>query len=173
MPLKLPLLPAFPSLHAGALLVLASLLASCFSSSQREQNASDLPHFYIEASHAEIRTNRTASVQLPASGSVIAIKPVPSIPAFDIDSVKLVPDEMGSTLRFQVNPRMRLQLMRLTADSLGKRLVLVVGQQPVGATRIHRVIEDGTITLFVEWPDDALPAAVERINRALQTSGRL
>ena len=48
---------------------------------------------------------------------------------------------------------------------MGRRLVLTLNDEPVGARRIEQAMNDGTILVFVERPDADLPALVERIKR--------
>jgi hypothetical protein len=108
-----------------------------------------------------------ASVQLPISASVIQIKPVPSVPHFDIREVHMEQGQMGPYLQFELKPEARLRLMELTATYRGRRLVLVLGAQPMGAWRIDRISEDGTVAIHVEVDEQELPALVQRIRTSL------
>ena len=120
------------------------MLSSCVSTRQM-QREQFLPKFFIEAVGAELKSPKIVSVQLPVSASVIQIKPIPSIPHFEIERVKAAQGEMGTYLQFELEPKMRLQLMQLCGEYRGRRLVLVVGQSPIGSWRINKILENGII----------------------------
>ncbi len=48
---------------------------------------------------------------------------------------------------------------------IGRRLVLFLNDEPVGAQRIRETMVDGVILIFVEKPDAELPALVARLRR--------
>ncbi len=156
-------------LHFVFLWVVLLMLSSCVSTEKREERDSNLPLFFIEVIGAELQSSKIASVQLPVSASVIQIKPVPSIPHFQIASVELAKGTMGPYLKFKLKNKMRLQLMRICGEYRGRRLVLVLGQRPLGSWRINKVLEDGTISTYVEYPDESLPELVNAINEALKS----
>ena len=159
--------------------VKAACLAICLSlavltviscvSAGRAERGQFLPKFYIEAIGPELKSGKIISVQLPVSASVIQIKPVPSIPHFEIDHVSIEQGDMGKYLLFTLQSRVRLDLMRLCGEYRDRRLILVVGQNPIGSWRINKILEDGTVSTYVEYPEDELPALVENINIALKS----
>lgn len=143
-------------------------LVSCVST-QRAERVKYLPKFYVEAIGPELKSSKILSVQLPVSASVIQIKPVPGIPHFEIEHVSIEQGDMGKFLLFTLQPRVRLELMRLCGEYRGRRLVLVVGQVPVGSWRINKILENGSVSTYVEYPEDELPALVENMNAALRS----
>lgn len=146
----------------------AALLSSCKTIESRQMRATHLPMFFIEAVGAELRSSKMVSIQLPVSASVIQIKPVPTIPAFDIAHVTMAEGEKGIFLQFELKKKARLQLMRICAEYRGRRLVLMLGGRPVGAWRIDCVLDQGMLSTYVEIPDEAIPQLVDAINLALK-----
>lgn len=145
---------------------LLMLLAGCATGPKADPQF--IPNFFIEARGSELRNPRVTSVQLPISASVIQIKPVPSIPHFDLQSVQLKQGTMGPYLEFALNPESRLRLMELSGTYRSRRLVLVVGSEPLGAWRIDRIIEDGTLAIHVEVDEGELPTLVQNIQNSLR-----
>jgi len=148
-------------------LLLLLMTTSCVSTDQKAQRKEHLPLFFVEAIGSELKSSKIVSVQLPVSASVIQIKPVPSIPHFEIESVTIASGEMGKYLQFSLKNKFRLKLMQLCGEYRGRRLVLVLGQNPVGSWRINKILEDGILSTYVEIPEEDLPQLVDAINRAI------
>ena len=55
-------------------------------------------------------------------------------------------------------------LKRLTTENPGRYLVLKLGDVAFGARRIGQPLVKGNLLMFVETPDDALPALVDNLN---------
>jgi hypothetical protein len=101
---------------------------------------------------------------LPQSdtGITIAVKPVFS--EFDIVRVEIARVELGECLLFQLTPAAALDLNRLSHVHSGQRLVLLVNDRAMGARRINQPLNEGAITIFVETPDNALPALQAKLS---------
>lgn len=119
--------------------------------------------FYLEADGGTTLT-------LPQSGVRIAVAAKPVISEFDVVNVEIAQVELGRCLLFQLTPSAARDLYRLTASHQGRRLVLTLDGRAVGARRIDGPFGDGTVLIFVELPDDQLPALVRNLKL---TSGEL
>lgn len=132
--------------------------------------ATAVARFFLEAARGD-----GAQATLPRSEVSIAIQPKPVITEFDLASVELAEVELGRCLLFQLTPEGGRDLYRLTAVNQGRRLVLVVNGEPLGARRIERPIEGGALLIFVERPDEELPALVREFRTtiaALRETGK-
>lgn len=104
-------------------------------------------------------------VRLPVSGVVVNVATKPVIVEYDVRSAEVARVELGECLLLQVSPAAARDLYRLSVSALGRRLVLMLNDEPVGVHRIERALSDGVIAVFVEKPDAGLPALAERIRR--------
>lgn len=121
----------------------------------------------------ETERGAAAVVVLPESGVRIGVEAKPVLSEFDLVDVQVAREELGECLRFQFSRAAARDLYRMTTTRQGRRLVLLIGGQPVGARRIDRPWQDGQVQLFVERPDAALPAlAAELRETAAQMQHR-
>ena len=104
-------------------------------------------------------------LQLPVSGVGITVAAKPILVEYDVLNAEVARVELGNCLLLQFTPAAARDLYRLSVASMGRRLVLTLNDEPVGARRIEQAIGDGTILVFVERPDAELPGLVERIKR--------
>lgn len=111
--------------------------------------------FFLETSG-----ERAVGVVLPRSAVRIAINPQPAITEGDFADIALAQVDLGKCLAFRVTAAAMRDLYRLTGANQGRRLVLMVNDDPIGARRIDGPIEDGVLFVFVELPDEALPKLV-------------
>ena len=146
------------SLLAGLALALAGLFAGCRSAPLDYQPAT--ARFYLE-------TSQTGSnvVTLPKSGLKLAIGATPVLAEGDIVNVELVQVELGKCLMFSLTTAAGRDLYRFSASNQGRRFVLLIDGAAVGARRVEAPLNEGTIFMFVEVPDDALPALVTRLKK--------
>lgn len=133
------------------------LLAGCHSTSRRRADAV-YARFFLEGQGTNV-----ATAVLPVSEVRIPVSAKPVLSEFDIVNVELVQVELGRCLLFQFTPSATRDLYRLTASNQGRRLVLFFDGQPVGARRIDAPISEGTVLIFVERPDETLPALVKAL----------
>ncbi|MES1168037.1 MAG: hypothetical protein ABUL61_02590 [Oleiharenicola lentus] len=104
-------------------------------------------------------------LHLPVSGVSVTVAAKPIIVEYDILNAEVAKVELGQCLLLQLTPAAARDLYRLSVASVGRRLVLALNDEPVGARRIEQAMNDGTILVFVERPDAELPALVGRIKR--------
>ncbi|MBP7140976.1 MAG: hypothetical protein KBA71_03640 [Opitutaceae bacterium] len=145
----------------------AAMLASCRSPSHEAEGHDPLiARFFVESRASEYGR----PVTLPQSGVFVSIDPKPVIMEFDITDAEVAEVALGKCLLFRLTPAAARDLYRLTGSAQGRRLVLSLNDQIVGARKIDRPLEDGTILVFVERPDSELPDMVLRLKR---TSGEI
>ena len=132
--------------------IVGAALTGC-TTSPAAGKSSPLARFFLEAQGSV--GERTI---LPQSETEISIARKPVLTEFDLVSVEIAQVELGKCLQFRFTPAASRDLYRLSVDNLGQRLVLMVDGRAMGARRIDRPIPDGTLLMFIETPDDALPA---------------
>jgi hypothetical protein len=128
------------------------LVASGCSTAPVAANQPTLARFFLESFNDE-----GVRVVLPQSETAITVAVKPVFSEFDIAGVEIAQVELGKCLLFQLTPAAIRDLYRLTASSSGQRLVLMVNGRAVGARRIEQPLNEGTIAIFVEAPDETLP----------------
>ena len=134
--------------------LLGFALAGCHTAAP-QAITSDRARFYLESTEGA-----TEVLTLPRSGVQISVMPKPVFSEYDLTTVDLAEAELGKCLAFQFTPAAARDLAKLTAANPGRRLVLVMGGVAFGARRIERPLDHGTLFIFVEVPDSALPALV-------------
>jgi len=140
-----------------AVCLLGFALAGC-QSVPPKVSTPELARFYLESSDGV-----GEQVTLPQSGVQILIQPKPVITEYDIVNVELARVELGECLVFELAPAAARDLSRLTAANQGRRLVLLLGGVPFGARYIAKPFDRGTVLIFIEVPDAALPALVANL----------
>ena len=143
-----------------SLLGLAALFATAGCNTSKKNYIPEVVRFYLESAPGDA----FASATLPISGTQIAINNKPVIVEVDITAVQLAKADMGQFLLFQLTPDASRDIYRLTASNQGRRLVLTINGNPLGARQIDRPFSTGSIATFVELPDSVLPELVKNIN---------
>lgn len=150
------------ALAVFALLLGASLLAGCQSTaSTPPPYAPMIARFYLETRPDEIGV----PVTLPQSGITLTVAAKPVLVEYDVVNAEIVQVELGRCLMVQLSPAAARDLYRLSVSAIGRRLVLSLNDQVLGARRIENAMADGVVLVFVEMPDEQLPSIVERIKR--------
>lgn len=140
----------------------------------------DLPEdvftVYIEAPISAPASGQ-APVRLAVSGVEVSVLRIPVVPAEYFLNTEVVeagaPDIRSTWLLVQTDPKVAQALMRTTslAESLGKKMVLVVNDEAVGLMPINEPILDGNLFFAVERKDLGARAAAEywseRMNRSI------
>ena len=150
--------------RAGWLLVLlgwACAIAGCQSSSGPRDYTPVTARFFLESA-----SNDGTPVALPQSGVSLTVNAKPVIAEGDIVNVELVQVDLGKCLLFQLTPAATRDFYRLSVTHQGRRLVLVVDGNPIGARRIDGAITNGAVFVFVELPDAALPDLVRNLKKS-------
>lgn len=143
-------------------IVLASVaLAGCAGSSKPRDYQPTWARFFLEAAGQE-----GTVVVLPKSGVRIVVNSKPVLTEGDVVNAELVQVDLGKCLAFELTPTARRDFYRLSGAHQGRRLVLIVDGDPIGARRIDGAIADGLVFVFVELPDDALPALVKNLKKS-------
>lgn len=142
------------------LVILSVLLAAACASRAPRDYVPTVARFFIESPSGD-----GATATLPVSGVHIPIAPKPVITEFDIINAEIAQVELGKCLMFQLTPAASRDLYRMTGSNQGRRLVLVINGNALGARLIERPLENGTIFTFVEVPDSELPGLVTGLKR--------
>ncbi len=140
-------------------LLLAGGLGGCRTPAVAESRP-PASRFFLESTNS-----RALTVQLPQSGVQIAVNPKPVFTEADVLAVELAQVSLGRCLLFQLSPAAGRDLYRISASQQGRRLVLMIDGDPVGARKIDGALTDGALFIFVELPDENLPGLVQRFKR--------
>jgi hypothetical protein len=116
---------------------------------------------YLEARPGEAGV----AMRLPVSGVTINVSGKPVIVEYDLRNAEAARVDLGPCLLLQVSPAAARDLYRLSVSAAGRRLVLLLNDEPTGVHRIEQALGDGAILVFVERPDAELPGLVERLKR--------
>ncbi|TAG27206.1 MAG: hypothetical protein EAZ36_07030 [Verrucomicrobia bacterium] len=135
--------------------------AACLSSGKKNDGPVVVARFMLEA----VGGDSAGVVRLPISGTLINLAPKSQLTEYDIVKCEVVENELGQSLVFQLSSRASRDLYRLTVTNQGKRLVLVINGQALGARRIERPWADGFIVMYAELPAEELPALAKDITR--------
>lgn len=152
--------------HALAclLLLMAAIFAAagCQSAAKKPRDYTPtVARFFLEAGSGE-----GTAITLPMSGVQVTVNSKPVITEGDITGIELVQVELGKALMFQLTPTATRDFYRLTGTHQGRRLVLVVNDNPLGARRIDGAIINGLVFVFAEIPEEAMPALVENLKKS-------
>ena len=149
------------------MVITGSLLTGCQSSSPTKSHPPAKPaglvplaaRFYLEASPGE----SAVSVQLPQSGVHLAVAPKPVFSEYDINNAEVARVELGLCVLVQLTPAATRDLYRLSVPAQGRRLALALNDEFVGVHRVEHAMGDGVVPVFLEVPDEQLPAIVARL----------
>ena len=139
------------------LVTVAMLCGGCASARKaREGYTPTWARFFLEAAGGADGT----AVVLPRSGVNVTVNAKPVFTEGDVVNVELVQVDLGKALMFQLTPSAARDFYRLSGSHQGRRLVLVVNDEPLGARRIDGAITDGVVFVFAELSDEKLAALV-------------
>jgi hypothetical protein len=144
------------------LLLTAGLVAGCQTAAQVDKTVSTRPRFFMESS-----ATSSTTVILPRSGVPIAINPKPVFTEADVMDVELVQVELGQCLMFRLTSSAARDLYRMSGTNQGRRLVLLLDGEPMGARRMDGALNSGVLFIFVELPDETLPGLVGRLKASV------
>lgn len=140
---------------------------ACQSSSVPRDYTPTVPRFFLESGSGD-----GTPVTLPQSGVGMTVNAKPVISEGDIVNVELVQVDLGKCLLFQLTPTATRDFYRLSVTHQGRRLVLVVDGNAIGARRLDGAITNGVVYVFVEMPDAALPGLVENLKKSAMAMQR-
>jgi len=138
--------------------LVAGLLGGCASTEKPKGYVPTVARFFLENGN-----NEGIPVKLPQSGVSLMLNSKPVITEGDIVNVDLVQVDLGKCLLFHLTPAGVRDFYRLSVSHQGRRLALQIDGIVVGARRIDGPITNGMIFVFVELPDAALPALVDKL----------
>lgn len=145
-----------------ALAMLAAVsLAGCSSAPEPKDYTPVVARFFLESA-----TGDGTPLTLPQSGVRVAVNPKPVIAEGDIINVELVQVDLGKCLLFQLSTSAIRDFYRMTVTHQGRRLVLVLDGEALGARRIDGPITNGVLYVFVERPDADLPVLVQNLKKS-------
>lgn len=136
--------------------------AGCNSSSKKKKKDFDVTvaRFLMEADEGD----GFATVTLPISEVKISVNNKPVVTEYDFTGVDMAESDLGKFLVFYLTPETTRDLYRVTGSNQGKRLVLFINGRPVGARKIDRPFNTGSIAVFPELSDDLLPKLVKNLD---------
>lgn len=117
--------------------------------------------FFLEAANAD-----GTPLILPQSGVRLSVNSKPVITEGDIVNVELVQVDLGKCLLIQLTPPATRDFYRLSVAHQGRRLVMMVNDRAIGARRIDGAITNGVVYVFVEVPEEDLPALVHNLKES-------
>lgn len=149
--------------RAVLVLACAALVGGCQAPLRRAapDYAPLVARLYLEARSGE----PGVAVELPQSGVTLNVSPKPVVVEYDIANAEVAQVELGRCLLLQLNAAAARDLYRFSVGAVGRRLVLALNDQFVGARRIEHAMADGNILIFIEVPEGELPPLVERLKR--------
>lgn len=147
------------------LILFAGVLAGFFvftgcNTSTKKDYLPTVARFFMEAKQGDA----FASVTLPVSEVQISVNSKPVITEFDITGVQLAQSDLGKFLVFSLTGDANRDIYRVSTTNQGRRLVLFINGDPVGARVIDRPFDTGTVAVFVAVPEELLPDLVKNMN---------
>ena len=134
----------------------ALVLSGCKSELGRKPENLKVPRLMVEARGVTYGSLQTKAIELPQSGTKVALQKEPLINEFDILNAELVKVQLGMALLLELSEKGARELYRGTVTNMGGRIVLLINGNPVGARRIDGPIQNGKYYTFVELPDESL-----------------
>lgn len=144
--------------------LLALLLGGCASSGLKPQEFLRA-RFLLEAGRGG---DYSAAVTLPVSRVQIPVDGDAILSEFDYQAIEVAEAELGKCLQFVLKPAATRAFHQVSVGNQGKRLVLLLNGQPMGARRIDGPIANGQIFIFLEVDD----AQLEDIGNKLKETNR-
>jgi hypothetical protein len=115
--------------------------------------------FFLEAKPDEAGI----AVTLPQSGVRVTLAPKPVLVEYDIANAEVAQVDLGRCLLVQFSPAAARDLYRLSVAAAGRRLVVSLNDEFLGARRLDGAIGDGSVLVFLEVPDEKLAEIVARV----------
>jgi hypothetical protein len=147
--------------------LLALALCGC-NKDKLESDEVMVPRLMVETRSVQYGALGGNVVELPVSGTRIALQKQPLVTEFNIANVELVKVDMGLALLIQTDETGARALYRGTVSNMGGRIVLTVNNNAIGARRIDGAIQNGNFYTFVEVDDEELGQLVLDIKETLK-----
>lgn len=134
----------------------------CASKSKKKNYPVSVVRVFLEASNNQ---DAGGVARLPNSGVVIQVEPKAYFTEYDIEGCEVTNNELGKSLAFKLTREAAMDLLKMSIPNQGKRLVLVMNGQPIGARRIDGALSQGYIVSYVELPEADLEDLAKNIAR--------
>lgn len=126
-----------------------------------------LTRFYLEADQ-QVPPNLTTRVKMPLSETEVVVGSRPFLTESNIVNVELVQVEVGPpeaadtalALAFYFDRNGTSAFFPLTANNVGKRILLTINSQPVGLMPIQGPVSTGEWLTFTELKDEQMPETI-------------
>lgn len=138
-----------------------ALLAGCSSAPKPRDYTPIAVRFHLESASGD-----GAPAMLPQSRLSLVLNPKPVLTEGDVVNVDLVQVDLGRCLLFQLTPAASRDFYRLSVTHQGRRVVLLLDDAVAGARLIDGPIANGAIFIFLERPEESLPALVENLKKS-------
>lgn len=148
---------------AGALAILSATTAC---QSRKPQEPIFVARFHLETA-PNLPAPWAVPMELPRSGTTLAVVRSPVLTETDLANVELVQVELGLCLLFQFTEFGARNLFQVTGGNLGRRLVLAVNGQPVGVRIIDGPVSNGNWLTFTELEDDEVTQLAVDLKRSV------
>jgi hypothetical protein len=149
----------------SALLLAGLLLGGCQSKPPSPLDQPLIARFYME-----VRSGTPGIVaQMPTSKISLNVAAKPVLVETDIVKVDFAKVDLGWCLYFEFTPTAARDLYRLSTANIGGRLMITLNDTPIGVRRIDQPLNDGTLLIFIEVPNEELPPIAARLQRTLET----
>ena len=139
--------------------------AGCQSTPAQPEVKPLIARFFLESRPGEVG----ATVQLPVSHVRINVNPQPVMAESDITTAEVTKVNLGWCLMFRFTPAATRDFYRMSAGAQGRRLVLTLNGQAVGACHPDQAVSNGGLLIFAELNDSDLPEVADRIRRTSET----
>lgn len=149
------------------LLILLSSLSLFVGCKKDEVENLSVPRLMVEARGVNYGALTGDTVMLPVSGTTISIQGEAVVNEFDILNVEMVKVDMGLALLIQIGGQGARDLYRASVSNMGRRIVLTINGNAIGARRIDGAIQDGNFYTFVEIDDEELGQLVLDIKETI------
>lgn len=116
--------------------------------------------FVLEAS---VEGDFSAMVTLPLSQVRIPVKGDAILSEFDYRSIEIAEVALGKCLLFSLKGPAAREFYQISVANQGKRLVLAINGEAIGARRIDGPIADGRIFMFLEATDERLEEIASKL----------
>ena len=120
--------------------------AGCASRTKKSDYDKAVARFVLEAGSREMGTQ----LRLPESGVVVSVTPKAQFTEYDVQSCEVANTEFGKGLVFQFTPAASRDLLRLSVQNQGLRIVTLLNGAPIGARRIDGPLATGYFVTNVE-----------------------
>jgi hypothetical protein len=137
-------------------------VGGCASSKKKKNYPVSVVRFFLEATNSQ---DAGGVARLPNSGVVIQVEPKAYFTEYDIEGCEVANNELGKSLAFKLTREATRDLLKTSIPNQGKRLVLIMNGQPIGARRIDGALSQGYIVTYVEVPEAELEELAKNIAR--------